>query len=496
MYLSNLGKEISMANRIMTLSVFGGDLYEKYPQLEVIAKHNNSFKSNKKFSPIKMIYKTIFKVDENMVTMDETCDKMSKQCSQENLNKLTTSVDIFNFFERALIDLEIASRAHMSASQYSSIYQMFLFSALVGKSKKLTVQHQADIALILGSISDIESANVPVMIKEIAGKIMLMNKHVEFLDVDSKEGVEWMRENCKTAHNIFEAFMKRHGHRSLNELDYISIPWYMEPEKIVEMIKSNLKVSVEGSSPISESKTTTNAEIIESMKSSMNTIAKFFFKKLLPKCQRGVQLREKAKSKLVFCTNETRRILFYLGKKMVNEGFLPDKDLVFHMTFNEIKDLIKNRNGKTVAKAIRRSKLFSKLSEFKFVELSFGGPSPIKVNKNFENASKGDVLVQGVPVCGGTVTATACVCKSFADVHLIKKGDILITYGTDIAWSPYFPILSGVCTEIGGLISHGAVVAREYGLPCIVGATSATDIIKHGQLVTLSADDGKIIAAV
>lgn len=63
-------------------------------------------------------------------------------------------------------------------------------------------------------------------------------------------------------------------------------------------------------------------------------------------------------------------------------------------------------------------------------------------------------------MCGGVVTAKACICKSFADVVKLEKGDILITYGTDIGWSPYFPILSGICTEIGGLISHGAVVAR------------------------------------
>lgn len=67
--------------------------------------------------------------------------------------------------------------------------------------------------------------------------------------------------------------------------------------------------------------------------------------------------------------------------------------------------------------------------------------------------------------------------------------------GTDICWSPYFPILSGICTEIGGLVSHGAVVAREYGVPCIIGATFATDIIQDGQKITLNADNGIISVA-
>ena len=56
-----------------------------------------------------------------------------------------------------------------------------------------------------------------------------------------------------------------------------------------------------------------------------------------------------------------------------------------------------------------------------------------------------------------------------------------MTTATDIGWSPYFPLLGGVVTELGGLISHGAVVAREYGLPCIVGATAATSKVKDGK---------------
>ncbi len=66
--------------------------------------------------------------------------------------------------------------------------------------------------------------------------------------------------------------------------------------------------------------------------------------------------------------------------------------------------------------------------------------------------------------------------------YFLLKGDILITVSTDIGWSPYFPLLGGVATELGGLISHGAVVAREYGLPCVVGVEGATAIFKNGKL--------------
>ena len=69
-------------------------------------------------------------------------------------------------------------------------------------------------------------------------------------------------------------------------------------------------------------------------------------------------------------------------------------------------------------------------------------------------------------------------------VLFLFQGDILITVSTDIGWSPYFPLLGGVATELGGLISHGAVVAREYGLPCVVGVEGATSIFKNGDFVS------------
>ena len=90
------------------------------------------------------------------------------------------------------------------------------------------------------------------------------------------------------------------------------------------------------------------------------------------------------------------------------------------------------------------------------------------------------MIVKGTPICRGKYTGVAKVITKVSDAKIIEQGDILITISTDIGWSPYFPLLGGVVTELGGLISHGAVVAREYGLPCVVGAEGATNVFKTG----------------
>jgi len=84
------------------------------------------------------------------------------------------------------------------------------------------------------------------------------------------------------------------------------------------------------------------------------------------------------------------------------------------------------------------------------------------------------------------------VAMSLDEAVDITPGDILITYSTDIAWSPYFPMLGGLVTEIGGLMSHGALIAREYGLPCLVGVEGATHVYKTGDQVILDCQSSSI----
>ena len=120
------------------------------------------------------------------------------------------------------------------------------------------------------------------------------------------------------------------------------------------------------------------------------------------------------------------------------------------------------------------------------------------------------VQLTGTPVFKGTVKATARVALNLEEAKQIKHVDVLITRSTDIGWSPYFPLLSGVVTELGGLISHGAVIAREYvsrlllhlitlitsffskGLPAVVGCQKVTQVLRSGDVVVLDGAKGTI----
>ncbi|HSS75253.1 MAG TPA: PEP-utilizing enzyme, partial [Thermoanaerobaculia bacterium] len=97
----------------------------------------------------------------------------------------------------------------------------------------------------------------------------------------------------------------------------------------------------------------------------------------------------------------------------------------------------------------------------------------------------------GLPVSAGVVEGRARVLSGMADAEL-EAGDILVTAFTDPSWTPLFVSIKGLVTEVGGLMTHGAVIAREYGLPAVVSVENATRLIKDGQRIRVHGTDGYV----
>jgi pyruvate,water dikinase len=97
----------------------------------------------------------------------------------------------------------------------------------------------------------------------------------------------------------------------------------------------------------------------------------------------------------------------------------------------------------------------------------------------------------GLAVSAGTVEGRARVMRDIADADL-EPGDILVTAFTDPSWTPLFVAIKGLVTEVGGLMTHGAVIAREYGLPAVVGVENATRLIRDGQRIRVNGTDGYV----
>lgn len=506
--------QISLADQILCIAVSGNEYIT--PEMHRISVQRNGIQSGgDKITKLVDVLKCCWSNGSVVARLRSFMDMFRGRFSAENLRTNFANYDARQFageidFELLDVDrLQDAFWIHTHASMVSTTSQLFAGITLAAGAAKLNAEHLRDIATMLGSCSDVESAEVPTMLEQIANTIYMAGKTEEFLLVQPDAGQAWLSANCAAAARMLRNFISRHGHRAFKEFELMARPWASRPECLIEIIQANSRNANATAIQKTKRAASTNAEIIGQLRTPKSWLRRRILGFLLTLCQRSVQRREITKSLCIAYVNEIRKAYRHLGGLLVNEGLLPAAELIFFVTYTELKGLMRGpvpamaggyAASKTtiVAKAQRRQRLFPVWEELRFAEMNKYLPKPTDDNNNNNNntASDGDHVVHGTSVYEGCITGRACVIGSFAEVNQIRAGDILVTLGTDIAWSTYFPLLGGVVTELGGLISHGAVVAREYGLPCIVGAAGATKRLRHGERVTLDATNGLIYAVV
>uniref|UniRef100_A0A6A7FWM4 Phosphoenolpyruvate synthase n=1 Tax=Hirondellea gigas TaxID=1518452 RepID=A0A6A7FWM4_9CRUS len=390
--------------------------------------------------------------------------------------------------------------AHTVISSSSSFTQCVAFMMLAGNNKDISQKNVVDMALLLSSSCEGEnSAGVPAALMQLASIIAGDEEKAEFLAMPADEGCVWLQSHPGRVGEAYQRFIDHHGHRCINELMLESLSWGMDSCSLVNTLQS-----IVSSPPPSLKRQRSSAaarrnagQCLDNLQSDISNITKRALSIALPLLRTAVHRRETTKSYFIKTVDSFRRAYRTLGAIMVSEGRLPDADLVFYLQHYEIGMLLKHRTPSLISKATRRRVLVASMENIQLPEISEGRPKPIRRVTSTEVLDEGSgdgqpVVVRGTPVCLGKVRGHARVVLKLADACKIKSGDILITYSTDVGWTPYFPLLAGVVTEIGGLISHGAVVAREYGLPCVVGTAGATTLLRSGDLIELNGNTGVV----
>src|SRR5205085_11919003 len=183
-----------------------------------------------------------------------------------------------------------------------------------------------------------------------------------------------------------------------------------------------------------------------------------------------------------------KQALLEEAERLVRAHVLREKEDVFYLTFQELHDLV--RTNQVDEQLIRQRKdAFS----------SYQALTPPRVLTSDGEVFAGayrrfDVpagALVGLPVSAGTIEGRARVILDMAEADL-EAGDILVTAYTDPSWTPVFVAITGLVTEVGGLMTHGAVIAREYGLPAVVGVEHATRLIRDGQRIRVHGTDGYV----
>jgi pyruvate,water dikinase len=217
----------------------------------------------------------------------------------------------------------------------------------------------------------------------------------------------------------------------------------------------------------------------------------FLMRRLIAMARQAVRCREETKSGLVMVTTLFKQAYRRLAEQLVAEGLLPDADAVYFLTHEELRRLSSGDDPQLADRAVSRRSAFAHQDAQSYPDVFQGEPQPLRPDAMLELLKEADGgAVSGAPVSRGRVIGRARVVHSLDEAEALRQGEILIAPITDVGWTPYFSLISGLVTDVGSAVSHGAVVAREYGLPAVVNTRVGTLVFSTGDRVLLDGDRG------
>lgn len=446
-----------------------------------------------------------------LVSFEEPNDKVAKQI-QEQLDKL------YSRLTTRLKSLSQAWACHIRATLLNIALNIMCLKILSGQPNSSSIDSSEMLqnfsVLMRGKVKT-ESCDISMLLSSLIDNLAKEDKIDKIKQMNQKELYNYLMSVKQ-----FKDFIEKNGHRCYKEFDLSSVTWAEDPTFIIKSLATRLKFYNEEKKEMKNSKEEEDVRIREIL-SKIEKNRTLLVNVLLPRARNAVIRREHTKSYLIKTIDKYRRAFRHLGALLCLIGRLPSADLVYQLTVAELDSLVKGSEekradfAKILYKARRRKQRIGVLNRITFdkpmisfhemVQLvnsvSGGDNNEIsgtgsKSNKyTFGNAQwkpggDSDKCVTGMTSCGGCVTGRACVVDTLDDMDQIEPNDILITYSIDISWSVYFFTLAGIVTEVGGIVSHGAVVAREYGIPTLCNAFNARSKFKTGQRITLDASRG------
>lgn len=313
-----------------------------------------------------------------------------------------------------------------------------------------------------------------------------------------------------TFRGAFEEFLEEWGFRSSAEL-MLTVPSLQEdPLPAIELLKQYAASQTESPTAViarqaAERVTETSGLLWTLLRRSPAKAVAVWF--LVRWTQRAIAYRERARLKQALLYTRCRRIALAIGDRAVQAGILRRPDDIFMLTCAEIDELgsgramFPHRVHELVDLRLREHALLADMHPSDTIRLRESeylqpGPAPsslspesIAAQQAQDDEQDGETLC-GVGACGGRAVARAAVLTDVRDASRLEPGDVLVTRQTDPGWAPVFCLITGLVIERGGMLSHGAIIAREFGLPCVVGVKNATRRIPHASRVTVDGDLG------
>ena len=347
------------------------------------------------------------------------------------------------------------------------------------------------------SVPNNVTSEMGLALLDVADVIRPFPQVIEYLqtvkDDNFLDGLVKLDGGPETRDAIF-AYLDKYGMRCVGEIDITRTRWSEKPITLVPLILSNIKNFEPGAS---------KRRFEQGRQEALNKAQELLDRlKQLPD---GEQEAKETKEKIDLVRNFSgyreypkygivsryfvyKQALLKEAERLLQAHVIHEKEDIYYLTFEEFREVVRTNklDHQIVDKQRAEYKAFEKLTPPRVIT---SDGEIITGEYKREDLPAGAIV--GLAVSSGVVEGRARVILNMEDADL-EEGDILVTAFTDPSWTPLFVSIKGLVTEVGGLMTHGAVIAREYGLPAVVGVENATGLIKDGQRIRVNGTEGYV----
>jgi rifampicin phosphotransferase len=298
----------------------------------------------------------------------------------------------------------------------------------------------------------------------------------------------------RAANEAINRYLNKYGMRCSGEIDITKTRWSENPITLVPMILSNIK-NFEPNAAIRkfeqgrQEALKKEQELLERLEQLPDGEQKAKeTKRMIDLMRNFIGYREYPKYGMINRTFVYKQAILKEAEKLVEKRVIHEIEDIYYLTFDELHDVVRTNklDYQIISHRKDEYKLYEKLTPPRVIT----SDGEI-VSGEYKRENLPAEAIPGLPVSSGVVEGRARVILNLEEA-VLEEGDILVTSFTDPGWTPLFVSIKGLVTEVGGLMTHGAVIAREYGLPAVVGVENATKLIKDGQRIRVNGTAGYI----
>ena len=353
---------------------------------------------------------------------------------------------------------------------------------------------------LTSGIRDVESARPGIGVMHVAGLARREPEAAAAIEHESTTGLDAIPEG--PTRRALQSFLQLYGDRAIREAELSTPRWKEDPRPVLRMLRAALRTDARHMAGTIARAKSQGDEEMGKLAAKLNILEQTAVRHLVARAQRAARLRERMRAWVTRVLGMLREAALDGDRRLLrrdpelltdwrtlaeNGSALANVPSVFFLTIDELVAALRSSHVEIAALVRSRRAEFARDRARPDPPATFVGTPPPLVLPPW-----GGEVLRGLPASAGVVEGRARVLLQEDQMDSLQPGEILVVHTTDVGWTPLFLVAAGVVSELGGPLSHAAVVAREFGVPSVVNVAGATHAIRTGDVLRVDGDRGMV----